>query len=129
MTPRPSINRWSYVRDDHYWTSDNLSIENDGLDLDGTHAEYSSSRQVDNWRAEQATEDTTIRVIINRVSSTCTQGEKSEEEHGERATHHVFNCQFAITRLLAKFRDSLLDILESHRLCIPQHRRGETHGA
>src|SRR5258706_14497599 len=51
---------------------------------------------------------------------------KTENEHGERATRHVFNCQFAIPRLLAEFRDSLLDIQESHRLRIPQHRRDET---
>src|SRR5258706_5334938 len=54
---------------------------------------------------------------------------KTENEHGERATRHVFNCQFAIARLLAEFRNSLLDIQESHRLRIPQHRRDETLGS
>ena len=33
-----------------------------------------------------------------------------DDEHGERATCHVFNCKFAITRLLAEVRDSLLTI-------------------
>src|SRR5258706_9710652 len=109
-------------RDDHNWTKDNLSVDNNGFVLVGVHAEYSSLRQVDNWRAEQAMEDATIRAVINRVSPT-----RTENENGERATRHAFNCHFAM-RLLAEFRDSLLDIQESHHLCIPQHRRDETLG-
>ena len=54
-------------RDDHSWTNDNLSVGNDGVVLDGVHTEHSSSRQVNNWRAEQTTEDATIRAVINRV--------------------------------------------------------------
>ena len=59
----------------------------------------------------------------------CTKGEKKpEDEHGERTTRHTFNCQFAIQRLLAKFRDSLLGNHEYHRLRISQHRRDKTLG-
>ena len=47
---------------------------------------------------------------------------ENEDEYGERATRHIFNCQFAIT----EFHDSLLDIQESHPLCILQKRRDET---
>ena len=56
------------LSDNHGWTNDDLSADNDGLVFDGVHAEYSSLRQVDNWGAEQATEDVTIRAVINRVS-------------------------------------------------------------
>ena len=57
-------------RDDHDRTNDNLSVDNDGLVLDGVHAEYGSLWQVDNWRAEQATEDATVRAVMNRVNLT-----------------------------------------------------------
>ena len=53
---------------------------------------------------------------------------KTEDEHGESATRQVLNCQFAIPRLLAAFRGSLLDNQESHRLYIPQQRRDESLG-
>lgn len=119
-------------RDDHDRTNDNLSVDNDGLVLDGVHAEYGSLRQVDNWRAEQATEDATVRAVINRVnlpiSHAYIHGRKTENEHGKSATRHIFNGQFAIARLLAEFRDPFLDIQESHPLCIPQYRRDETLG-
>ena len=49
---------------------------------------------------------------------------KTEEEHGGRANNRVFNCQFAVTRLLTEFRGSLLNILETHRFRIPQLSAG-----
>jgi len=57
-------------RDDHHRTNDNLSVDNDGLVLDSMHTEYGSLRPVENWRAEQATENATVRAVMNRVNPT-----------------------------------------------------------
>jgi len=54
--------------------------------------------------------------------------ENTEDEHGESATRHILNRQFAIARLYAEVRNALLDTQESHRLRIPQHRRDEALG-
>ena len=71
-------------------------------------------------------------VLVSIVREIIRRGGVGSRVHPYRIydnVRHVFNCQFAITRLPAEFRDSLLDIQESHRLRIPQYRRDETLGS
>ena len=69
-----------------------------------------------------------LEIVMNPVTSPTYlySRRKTEDEHGERANHRVFNCQIAFTRLLTEFRDSLLNMLEIHRFHIPQLSGGVT---